>query len=189
MADETNKEVNNELRREGIPPPRKTGVTYDTDDTMFKADIINPVMPVEYAKDIYEDPTTGEEQSFVHRLPKYVPTMTLGNLTWKEMKALRYKMVNARILERLGYMGISADIHVNYTDTVVTSQCHQGFLLRAVLTEQYFINRNEQSAQKLEDTTTAGNEQTSPLGKLWDAIRHNQQTPAGVNRYDDNLMR
>ena len=188
MADETNKEVNSELRREGIPPPRKTGVTYDTDDTMFKADIINPVMPVEYAKDTYEDPITGEKQSFVHRLPKYVPTMTLGNLTWKEMKALRYKMVNARILERLGYMGISADIHVNYTDTVITSQCHQGFLLRAVLTEQYFINRNEQSAQKLEDTT-AGDERASPLGKLWDSIRHSQQKPAGVNRYDDTLMR
>ena len=189
MADDTNKEVNNEFRREGIPPPRKTSVTYDSDDTMFKANVINPSMPVDYAEDTYEDPITGAKQSFVHRLPKYVPTMTLGNLTWKEMKALRYKMVNARTLERLGYMGISADIHVNYTDTVVTSQCHQGFLLRAVLTEQYFINRNEQSTQKLEDAAAAGDERASPLGKLWDTIRHGQQKPAGVNRYDDNLMR
>ena len=113
--------------------------------------------------------------------------MTLGNLTWKEMKALRYKMINARILERLGYMSISADIHVNYTDTVVTSQCHQGFLLRAVLTEQYFINRNEQSLQQLDDAT--GEERASPLGKLWDTIRQSQQKPAGVSRYDDISMR
>jgi len=185
MADDINKDISNEFRREGIPPPRKEGgaAMYENDDTMFKERVITPEMPVDYVEEKYLD-FEGKQQVRIFRLPRYVPTMTLGNLTWREMKALRYLMTNARILERHGYMNPSADIHVKYTDTVVTSQCHQGKLLTFVLTQQYGLKRDEQSFMKTEDPKNK-EERESPIGKLWDKMREGQQKKSNDQRYSD----
>lgn len=177
-------DIGNEFRRDGIPPPRKEGgaAMYDSDESMFKERVITPEMPVDYVEEIVLD-VDGNEQKKVFRLPRYVPTMTLGNLTWREMKALRYSMANARTLERYGYMGPSADIHVKYTDTVVTSQCHQGKLLTFVLTQQYGLKRDEQSFMHTEEP--GAQERESPISKIWDKVREGQQKKSEGQRYSD----
>lgn len=185
MADDVSKDIGNEFRREGIPPPRKEGgaAMYEGDDTMFKERVITPEMPVDYVEENYED-IEGNPYIKIIRLPRYVPTMTLGNLTWREMKALRYLMANARILERYGYMNPSADIHVKYTDTVVTSQCHQGKLLTFVLTQQYGLKRDERSLMET-DGIDNQDERESPLGKMYDKIKGMQQSRTNEQRYGD----
>jgi len=157
-------EIKNEFRQSGTPPPRSKQTQYDTDDAMFKDRVITPEFPV----DIFED-----QNGTPVRIPKYVPTMTLGNLTWKEMTGVRYQMINARILERYGYYNISSDLHVKFTDAVITSQNHQAKMLTLVLTQQYGMYREEKSTQEPEDTPE--NERGAALGRIWDRVRQSQK--------------
>ncbi len=131
------KEVTDEFKKDGYPPPPRTEVPFTDDDINFKKFIVTPQEPVEYVKDNSHDPV------LVYELPAYVPTMALGNLDAERESAMRCDFFLFDMMNRLGYHNIAKRCYRSITDRIISSQSLNGTVLTSV-TEQRFSMRREE---------------------------------------------
>jgi len=158
--EELNKEIKDDLKREGYPPSPRSEIPFSDDDFNFKKYIITPQEPVEFIKD--------ETTEQVYEIPKYTATMALGNLTSGEVGAMRDDFHIIRILNRYGYYNLAKVHYFKITDRIVATQSHQGKAFAGVTVLQYGMRRIEEniSSEEKEDE-----ERRNPLSKIIEGIK------------------
>ncbi len=111
MTEHPDKEIRDDMKKEGYPPAPRNEIPFSDDDFNFKKFIVTPQEPTEYLKD--------KETGSVYELPRYTPTMALGNLDSDRESAMRDDFHIFNILSRHGYNGRAKECLRDITDRII----------------------------------------------------------------------
>jgi len=139
--------VREELIGAGLLPARPDGTMYQTDEPMFKTQLITPQEPIEYLK---------LSDGRIVAVPKLTQTMALGNLNTTEVKLARLYAYLELTCKRYGYYDTAINYYYKIVHLNVTSQSHQAQLLSQVLTQNVRVSRREESFLTQRETAEKG---------------------------------
>jgi hypothetical protein len=162
--------IKEEIKKSGSPPVKKDTNFYETDEIIFKSQVLNPIDPVFYEEQTWINPSNPEVpiKTIVKR-GQIVSTMALGNFTSREVRGINSLMSISRICERNGYNDISAGCQQAYVHRVVASQCIEFKLGTMLLTNLNALYRKEEFPPMREEED--GQKSNNPIGAIFDKIK------------------